>query len=150
MASSRPPTSNNADEESRHGLRAYLPTTTDDAPIATRGQHLPALLHSLSYSGSTPRRTSSWRYLTDLAGNKEENSPKKQHATSVRSQRRYSGSSTEDDDGGGMSFGRRVGSAANLSERMLDRRQSNAAITLMTPEMRSQRLIGNSNPRYRW
>ena len=149
MTSSRPQTSN-ADEEqaehSRQGLRAYLPHTTDDTPIATRGQHLPALLHSLSYSG-TPRRTPSWRYLTDLGA--KEDSPKKQAATSVRSQRRYSGSSTEDDDGG-VSFGRRpFGSSANLSDRM-DRRQSNAMITLMTPEMRSQRLIGNSNPRYRW
>ncbi|KAK3117540.1 hypothetical protein LTR53_000966 [Teratosphaeriaceae sp. CCFEE 6253] len=31
-----------------------------------------------------------------------------------------------------------------------DRRMSNAASVLMTPQMRSQRLIGNSNPRYRW
>ncbi|KAK1080467.1 hypothetical protein LTR33_005525 [Friedmanniomyces endolithicus] len=33
---------------------------------------------------------------------------------------------------------------------MHDRRMSNAASVLMTPQMRSQRLIGNSNPRYRW
>ncbi|KAB8349433.1 hypothetical protein FH972_023460 [Carpinus fangiana] len=31
-----------------------------------------------------------------------------------------------------------------------DRRASLAAIVLNTPQMRSQRLIGNSNPRYRW
>jgi hypothetical protein len=31
-----------------------------------------------------------------------------------------------------------------------DRRMSSAALILMTPEMRSQRLIGNSNPRYKW
>jgi divalent metal cation (Fe/Co/Zn/Cd) transporter len=31
-----------------------------------------------------------------------------------------------------------------------ERRLSNAASVLNTPQMRSQRLIGNSNPRYRW
>lgn len=31
-----------------------------------------------------------------------------------------------------------------------ERRLSNAAAVLMTPQMRSQRLIGNSNPRYKW
>jgi hypothetical protein len=30
------------------------------------------------------------------------------------------------------------------------RRNSNAASILNTPQMRSQRLIGNSNPRYKW
>lgn len=30
------------------------------------------------------------------------------------------------------------------------RRTSTAVTTLMTPQMRSQRLIGNSNPRYEW
>jgi hypothetical protein len=31
-----------------------------------------------------------------------------------------------------------------------ERRTSNAASILNTPQMRSQRLIGNSNPRYKW
>lgn len=31
-----------------------------------------------------------------------------------------------------------------------DKKQSAAPNPLMTPEMRSQRLIGNSNPRYKW
>jgi len=31
-----------------------------------------------------------------------------------------------------------------------DERKPSAANVLMTPQMRSQRLIGNSNPRYRW
>lgn len=37
-----------------------------------------------------------------------------------------------------------------LVERSEDRRISHAAEVLMTPQMRSQRLIGNSNPRYKW
>jgi hypothetical protein len=35
-------------------------------------------------------------------------------------------------------------------DRDLERRASNAASILNTPQMRSQRLIGNSNPRYKW
>jgi hypothetical protein len=33
---------------------------------------------------------------------------------------------------------------------LLERRISNPASILNTPQMRSQRLIGNSNPRYKW
>lgn len=39
--------------------------------------------------------------------------------------------------------------ASNKNGR-LERRTSNASETLMTPQMRSMRLIGNSNPRYQW
>ena len=34
--------------------------------------------------------------------------------------------------------------------RGLERRLSAGAQVLMTPQMRSMRLIGNSNPRYQW
>ncbi|KAL6708123.1 hypothetical protein ACN47E_003307 [Coniothyrium glycines] len=37
-----------------------------------------------------------------------------------------------------------------LSDRDADRRNSTGAAVLNTPQMRSQRLIGNSNPRYKW
>ncbi|KAH0542258.1 hypothetical protein FGG08_003380 [Glutinoglossum americanum] len=42
--------------------------------------------------------------------------------------------------------------AADLEreERERERRQSAGALALMTPQMRSMRLIGNSNPRYQW
>jgi hypothetical protein len=158
MALSRTPTQtgDHRDEEhgdhaSHPGPRAFLPHTTDDGAISTRGQALPSLLHNLSSTNITPRRTSSWRYLSDLGKrvsgggtSDSEDSPRKLGgiATSVRSQRRYSNSSTEDEDG--VTFGRRPVLGPQ------DRRLSNAAMTLMTPEMRSQRLIGNSNPRYRW
>jgi hypothetical protein len=159
MTLSRTPTSTDdhrdeehADHASHHGLRAFLPHTTDEGAISTRGQALPSLLHNLSSSNITPRRASSWRYLADLGkrgggggGSDAEESPRKAGglAPSVRSQRRYSNSSNEDEDG--VTFGSR---RPLLSPQ--DRRLSNAAITLMTPEMRSQRLIGNSNPRYQW
>jgi hypothetical protein len=35
-------------------------------------------------------------------------------------------------------------------ERERERRQSAGVLALMTPQMRSMRLIGNSNPRYQW
>jgi hypothetical protein len=124
----------------RPGLRAFLPLNTEDGAISTRGQALPGLLQNLS--SSTPRRTSSIRFLSDLGkGSPNDDTPKKGSA-SQKSQRRYSDSSYEDEEG--LSFGRRP---TLLPQ---DRRISEAALTLMTPQMRSQRLIGNSNPRYRW
>jgi cation diffusion facilitator family transporter len=120
------------DDYHRTGLRAFLPLSTEDSPISTRGQVLPGLLQTLS--SSTPHRPGSFRFLSDLI------TGDKSHET--RSQRRQSESSTEDEEN--LSFGRRP---TLLPE---DRRVSNAAMTLMTPQMRSQRLIGNSNPRYQW
>ncbi|KIW09296.1 uncharacterized protein PV09_00213 [Verruconis gallopava] len=118
------------DGYSRTGLRAVLPLTAEESAISTRGQALPSLIHTLS---STPRRANSWRYLTDLARTDTAHE-------SSRKGRRLSESSNEDDEG--LLMPRRP---------QADRRQSvHAAMTLMTPEMRSQRLIGNSNPRYRW
>lgn len=35
-------------------------------------------------------------------------------------------------------------------DREAERRMSVGALVLNTPQMRSQRLIGNSNPRYKW
>ncbi|TKA73007.1 hypothetical protein B0A55_05201, partial [Friedmanniomyces simplex] len=49
-----------------------------------------------------------------------------------------------------LEAGRRGTFSENNEDWMHDRRMSNAASVLMTPQMRSQRLIGNSNPRYRW
>ncbi|KAH0562999.1 hypothetical protein GP486_002432 [Trichoglossum hirsutum] len=39
---------------------------------------------------------------------------------------------------------------ADLDREERDRRQSAGVLALMTPQMRSMRLIGNSNPRYQW
>lgn len=41
-------------------------------------------------------------------------------------------------------------SGADAEEMERERRTSEGMAALMTPEMRSQRLIGNSNPRYSW
>lgn len=62
---------------------------------------------------------------------------------SNRSERRGSASSDEDVDTLRSGL---LAAYINNSERRL----SAGAAVLMTPQMRSQRLIGNSNPRYRW
>ena len=43
-----------------------------------------------------------------------------------------------------------VDAEADLEREERERRQSTGAIALMAPQMRSMRLIGNSNPRYKW
>jgi hypothetical protein len=99
---------------------AYMPVR-EDSVISTRGQNLPALLQSI---GTPPvRRVSSFRF--DLGEDTE--SLKKPGERSRRN-------SLEDED--------RPAYERRASE--------HAAKTLMTPQMRSQRLIGHSNPRYRW
>jgi hypothetical protein len=58
--------------------------------------------------------------------------------------------------GGYYSPGRRpssifdLDSEADLEREERERRQSIGALALMTPQMRSMRLIGSSNPRYQW
>jgi hypothetical protein len=108
----------------RQTLRAFLPLS-EDVAISTRGQTLPALLHSLS---TPPRRISTFR-LSDQLDDVESQRDSGEH------ERRKSWDAHSAEE-------RRPG----LDERRL----SNAAFVLMTPQMRSQRLIGNSNPRYRW
>lgn len=124
----------------RSGARAFLPVS-EEASVSTRGQNLPGLIRTLSFSagaGNTPRRNASFRFLSNWNGEEHE-APRRGSS----SQRRGSDSSTGED---GMTFERRP----TLLPDEGGRRMSSAAITLLTPQMRSQRLIGNSNPRYKW
>ena len=93
---------------------------SEERPISTRGQNLPSLIHNMSSGPAVTRRRSSVRY-----------------------ERR----SSEDDVEPGRSHGLTM-AWGGASERE-DRKMSVAPV-LMTPQMRSQRLIGNSNPRYKW
>ena len=93
---------------------------SEERPISTRGQNLPSLIHNMSSGPAVTRRRSSVRY-----------------------ERR----SSEDDVESGRSHGLTM-AWGGASERE-DRKMSVAPV-LMTPQMRSQRLIGNSNPRYKW
>ncbi|QDS70243.1 hypothetical protein FKW77_007279 [Venturia effusa] len=106
----------------RPGLKAFLPLS-EDLPLSTHGRNLQGLMRSLS---STPHRRNSI----------------------LRSHDPYS-----DDEGGRADLEGRRSWDDGFEERRIpgeERRLSNAAAVLMTPQMRSQRLIGSSNPRYRW
>jgi hypothetical protein len=93
---------------------------SEDSPFGTRGQKLPALIQSF---GTPPlaRRASTFRFLEG-----------QEDLEAARRLAENDSHDPEERDGAG------------------DRRMSNAVHILMTPEMRSQRLIGNSNPRYKW
>ena len=69
---------------------------------------------------------------------------------SMSFQRRLSVSHESRDEERGLGSPARNLSAEREGRDMKDRRMSSGAKTLMTPEMRSMRLIGNSNPRYHW
>lgn len=99
---------------------------TDTNAISTRGQNLPALMHVHSHSS-----------LSGLS----------RRPSTLRSrERRGSQSSNEDDL---ESY--RHGLTMPWGDRDRDEhRASIVASILNTPQMRSQRLIGNSNPRYKW
>ncbi|GAB7347783.1 hypothetical protein MBLNU459_g5325t1 [Dothideomycetes sp. NU459] len=111
-------------------LKAFLPLS-DETSLSTRGQHLPSLIRERSSKDipglARPRRSS-------LDGSFAPGSTGK------------FGDDNSDTEPGKLG---RLSSAWGPGERD-DRRQSAGASVLMTPQMRSQRLIGNSNPRYRW
>lgn len=117
------------------GLKNFLQLSADDSKssISTRGQALPGLISS--------------RSATHIPSLKEQH-PKQRRRSSIDAEE--SGRRSADTlDGHDLELGRRTSFVpvwGDSPEQMDDRRMS----LLMTPQMRSQRLIGNSNPRYRW
>ncbi|KAF2142838.1 uncharacterized protein K452DRAFT_11527 [Aplosporella prunicola CBS 121167] len=104
-------------------LKSFLPLS-EEAVLSTRGQNLPGLLQQ-SFGGR----------------------PAGGRPPSVQSGRR--GSNEFGPDGDMRIPGRETPDHDQLSAG--SRRTSlGGASVLMTPQMRSQRLIGNSNPRYKW
>ncbi|KAF1983449.1 hypothetical protein K402DRAFT_361196 [Aulographum hederae CBS 113979] len=107
-------------------LNGFLPPPADEAALSTRGQALPSLL---SHIGSP--HSPGWRGSISLDEDIEAARGRTSRAGSV--------------------WGRSPdGRAREGRDSAEDRRVSMAASVLMTPQMRSQRLIGNSNPRYQW
>ncbi|KAI9880646.1 MAG: hypothetical protein M1830_001650 [Pleopsidium flavum] len=108
------------------GLKGFLPISDD--LVSTRGQALTSLIQSRSSAS-----------LQDL----------RPHA-SPRRQSTYR--NTDEESDGGLSKVISAGSGARERDgrEREDRRISAGAQALMTPQMRSMRLIGNSNPRYQW
>ncbi|KAK3077286.1 hypothetical protein LTS18_010731, partial [Coniosporium uncinatum] len=104
-------------------LKGFLPLS-EEASLSTRGQHLPSLLSRNLSSGNVKGLV-----------------------------RRHSRAAPPDDlDDIEANSIHRVGSDPGHGhhEDRDDRRKNMAPSSLKTPQMRSQRLIGNSNPRYRW
>lgn len=105
----------------RPGLKAFLPLS-EDLALSTHGRNLQGLMRTRTLSTTPNRRSSTFRGQSgyDYVSDEEAGRPDWEDGFEDR---RIPGE---------------------------ERRLSNAAAVLMTPQMRSQRLIGNSNPRYRW
>ena len=101
-------------------LLNFLPLS-DDA-VSTRGQKLPSIIRD--------RSTASIRDL--------------------RAQFTQLQPSNNDEDDIERDGGRRGGERGNDNSEGQRRRASNGSQVLMTPQMRSMRLIGNNNLRYQW
>lgn len=106
-------------------LRNFLPLSDDT--VSTRGQRLPSIIRERSTASVSDFRAQ-------------------------RVHRRQSsfinGSDGEQDierDAGGRGRERGRDESGEAQRRM-----SNGSLMLLTPQMRSMRLIGNNNPRYRW
>ena len=113
-------------------LRGFLPLSNDI--VSTRGQKLPSLIHRRSTVN-----------FHDLRSQLE------QRRFSIHNER--AGQENSDDGAGDLEAGdtRRVGRLRAGEEAGGDtKNMSNDSNILMTPQMRSMRLIGNNNPRYQW
>lgn len=113
-------------------LRGFLPLSDTSNTFSTRGQKLPSLLQSRSAANvkdlwaQTPQR----RSATPETNEDDESDVERD------TDRGYDGPSP-----------------AKSRRSRMERRMSNASDggeVLMTPQMRSMRLIGNNNPRYQW
>lgn len=108
-------------------LKGFLPLN-DEVTLSTRGQNLPSLI----------RRNRSGASLSTL--------DKHERRTSASASPQLHKSRGSDD----LEAGIIIGGAWTTGELMERRLSSGMPAAMMTPQMRSQRLIGNSNPRYKW
>lgn len=156
-------------DSSPHPQHAPLPSApsrrsflalSDDASLSTRGQRLPSLIqHRIGSSISSPRRSStraadaSSVQSTDLERGLSQQRSYETDAARQQPTRRISS------DGRGLSMEPEelpdppqppadfsLAKPKSVNGDRLERKGS----VLFNPQMRSQRLIGNSNPRYKW
>ncbi|KAK0304072.1 hypothetical protein LTR01_007689 [Friedmanniomyces endolithicus] len=113
-------------------LKDFLPLSSDPV-LPSRSQGLPGLISSRSQTNIAALRGQRMRRRKSSTG--DDDLPRRSH---------------ESERPKDLEAGRRGTYNESNEDWMHDRRMSNAAGVLMTPQMRSQRLIGNSNPRYRW
>ena len=123
-------------------LKDFLPLSADS--ISTRGQSLQGIIQSRSTTSLSALRNRS--YL----GNRRRSSfgtEELETSRSQDSQQEWENELPERQRGVLSSSVSHWGGGREDDER---RRMSTIPASLITPQMRSQRLIGNSNPRYRW
>jgi cation diffusion facilitator family transporter len=110
-------------------VKSFLPLS-DDTALSTRGQHLPKLIRERSSPAVATSTTTASRLDGTFAPGTsfEDNSAMSDPEASPPQQARVRAAANDD----------------------ASRRLSSGAAALMTPQMRSMRLIGYSNPRYRW
>ncbi|MCJ1414993.1 hypothetical protein MMC32_001323 [Xylographa parallela] len=108
----------------------FSPLSEDLVPGSTRGQKLPALIQSRSTAN-----------LHDIRSQ----APRPSGISRART-----GYDGPDDEESRVHENSRRGSLEEASKKRLQRLMSVGAEVLMTPQMRSMRLIGNTNPRYQW
>lgn len=113
-------------------LRGFLPLASDS--VSTRGQNLPSLIQSRSSASLRDVRAYLNQRKQSTYHDDTDDEPDVERNGDVR---------------GGQMLGKGQSPASNKYGR-LERKTSSASEALMTPQMRSMRLIGNSNPRYQW
>lgn len=120
-------------EQVRHAHRIPRPngflTLSEDTAFSTRGQHLPSLIQSQSAAN-----------IHEFRKNVPPNLHTRRRSSLGSSDVPHTSTESEP-----AHLGHDIEAQSLLSED--DRRRMSV---LMTPQMRSQRLIGNSNPRYHW
>lgn len=104
-------------------LRNFLPLSEET--VTTRGQRLPSIIRE--------------RSVTSLAELRHPRSHRRAHSIVSNSE------DEQDVESHGDRPGRDRGGEGDAQRRM-----SSASLALITPQMRSMRLIGNNNPRYQW
>ena len=117
-------------------LRGFLPLS--DEIVSTRGQKLPSLIHGRSTAN-----------LKDVRAQLEQRRLSTYMQATEADQER--GSNHEGDlgrEGGDVRKGDRLPICEEAGGDK--KKMSQNSDVLMTPQMRSIRLIGNSNPRYQW
>lgn len=122
-------------------LKDFLPLS-EDTSLSTRGQHLPGLIASRSSNNVSGLRDQGRGRRRSSLGS--DDLPRRSNETDRPAQQP---NGYHDPD-----VARRYNPVAGWGggDEADQRRMSMAQSILYTPEVRSQRLIGNSNPRYRW
>lgn len=117
------------------GLSNFIPLNEEQSAISTRGQRLPSIFNS--------RSTAS---LLNIARRNTDSRPRRNSFHSAHSNDEETTQQQDEELGQSSPLRRRT---TNETDRD-PRRASTGPEILNTPQMRSMRLIGNSNPRYRW